>query len=1518
MAVNYAINEYDSMSRFSRRMLALFLVVEFVASFLGHIFVSVALAASSPWTQTDWSTGNFSTGSHMTTSTSGQVTLTPQEKLTNTGFETDLASWTATPTSFADESFHGSSGAIAAWPLDETVSTQLYTRTVNPADTEGRNIVLNGGFNTDTLWAKQTGWTIAGGVASANASLGALLSQSLPIIQGKYYQVTFTVLNYVSGGVRPIVATVGGSGSTVTANGTYTQTILAGSNTTFAFYVEASGFVGDIDNVSVKEINIPSSMTPASNLLTDGTMETAGTASWTAINSATLTKQTGTPYAGSQVLRVARNGVSTPGAAQTVLSSGSVYRVYGYARSDGSATPIVRHGTTTIWTGTTSTTWQSFDVVFISGATDLRISTTTNTGSQYVEFDNVVVSADTSVRSGEILQDSNMEASGTSYYSALNSTILSKDTSNPHGGTQALRTTYNGTTVGALRSIFVVGKTYRITGYARGDGTAIPRVGDAALATAFIGTSSSSWQFFDIIRVVTNVNLALYCSASSGSQYCEFDDVSVTEVSPLVGLPTNGVVIATASGANGHLTNAYSFDGTNDNVNLYSTDLNSTFNPSEGTLVAWAKVANAGAWTDGLTRNIVKIALDNNNRIEIYKRSSNNQIAALYSAGGTTINPQTSFSSTGWFQVAMTWSKSDNSAKFYINAAQQDNTSGLGTWDGNLASTTVAIGSSNSAGSTPWSGLINDVRLYNRALTDTEIANLYSGITATRDTGTKYTGTASAKLVTYDGYNGSFTQSVNVGDTSTYQLEANAYTSGGAVTSSDLELYYNGAVVATTYTDLGSGWYKLTGTVVGVASAVGAGVSVKGSKTVYLDTMSLWKYPSTGTLTSSIFDSGQGSNWGTLTYTASTPINTTAAIKIRTSDSATMTGATDFASCASISSGSDVSSNSCVTDSHRYAQYQLTLSTTDPIITATFQDFSLSFSVSDAVGPTIELDAPADNSYTNSDRPVFRFKAATDADSTVTDYDFTIDNPQGAGESAGDFTITDIPISRTTDFVTSKYTVHYDGFDDADTNNNYISLYTVSSADWSHDAMSGENDGKLRAGLVTWSVSVQDSANNLTVAARNLFVDLSPPQVRFTQINNEPIASVSYETTDQTPTIYGEIVDTLAGTDISRNQDASGPRVASGPKQMNLKIERKYLGIYKTHTLNIDRTFYACSGLEITDNKSQLCDKKLPFKFLPEEPLAFGTYKISLSGQDRANNAASDTSLILVVAPPTQQSAPKKQTEELKQVPKQQEPIPKEDLKDRVEITKPITPPVPNIFDKLLESSRTLAKNTATLTSFVMNRLVTSGNLMLAAIHNSVISFEYAIGEAYSHLAQGLPSTIRGVLLTMSREVNAVITIARIPDRIYGNFKFMLTGQFMGYSTLAAQKTRQIAANATFFVGQTAQHASADLGFSIVKLGYLLVDEPTTISNVQEEILSHSSVKITWKTNHPATGKVNYGFAPGDYDFEVQTSKRTTDHEFIITDLTPNTEYHFEVISQNQNFVYDANRTFRTLNQPVL
>lgn len=530
----------------------------------------------------------------------------------------------------------------------------------------------------------------------------------------------------------------------------------------------------------------------------------------------------------------------------------------------------------------------------------------------------------------------------------------------------------------------------------------------------------------------------------------------------------------------------------------------------------------------------------------------------------------------------------------------------------------------------------------------------------------------------------------------------------------------------------------------------------------------------------------------------------------------------------------------------------------------------------DATAPaSFDLDSPGDNSYTNSERPSFKWKATSDATSGLSKYSVEVDN----GDS-GDFSVDDIPTPRTTDYETNKYIIHYENFSDSDSTNNYISVYTKSSSEWSTDGNSGQNDGKVREGKISWKVKARDSAGNETSSSRTLFVDRTNPKVEFTQINETPFSSTSFSTTDKTPTIFGKITDTLAGADNNgqTKQDENGPKVASGPKQVEIKVEKKEGLAYSLVTLykiNMDNPYYTCDGGKTIDNNKQKCDKYLPFEYTPKESLALGSYKITLTGKDKADNTSSETVLSLNVTTFTQITTPEeRQTieEEIDELPKEE----RQKVKEELEITKPTEPPQPNVFEKTGEQITQTSKN-----------VINSAGNFIAGIFKGIgsgISFiANAIGNGYSNIANSAPGFAKNILLAVGNGVNGIIT-----------------------------GTKNQIANASFVVGEKTQGISEKVGFAFVKFGYLFVNEPTKIYDVQEMALTPTSIKISWETNHPANGKVNYGFKDGDYDFDEQSDKRTSHHEFTLSNLKPDTEYHYEVMSQNKNYVYDANRKFKT------
>jgi phage tail-like protein len=128
---------------------------------------------------------------------------------------------------------------------------------------------------------------------------------------------------------------------------------------------------------------------PPGEIIADGDMEAVGVASWLKVD-ATLTKEVTSPHGGVQCLRVAYDTADNPFTYQTPTTAGRTYRATGWARSDGTKIPSLKDGSgITLWTGTTSTAWQYFDVVYIASSSYRLYSV--GVGAGYCEFDDVSV-----------------------------------------------------------------------------------------------------------------------------------------------------------------------------------------------------------------------------------------------------------------------------------------------------------------------------------------------------------------------------------------------------------------------------------------------------------------------------------------------------------------------------------------------------------------------------------------------------------------------------------------------------------------------------------------------------------------------------------------------------------------------------------------------------------------------------------------------------------------------------------------------------------------------------------------------------------------------------------------------------------------------------------------------------------------------------------------------------------------------------------------------------------------------
>lgn len=160
------------------------------------------------------------------------------------------------------------------------------------------NTVINGTFDADANWIKSSGVSISGGKAILNAvAHGGVLYQNSLARYGKKYRITFTISDYVQGGVRVELGGIAPFSSTYSANGTYSVELTNQSPSNEALYFTSinSGSTStlNIDDVSIIPIGCVAEYLP----------ENAGNIGWVESSGNQLSGQTsGSPIS----LNVAR------------------------------------------------------------------------------------------------------------------------------------------------------------------------------------------------------------------------------------------------------------------------------------------------------------------------------------------------------------------------------------------------------------------------------------------------------------------------------------------------------------------------------------------------------------------------------------------------------------------------------------------------------------------------------------------------------------------------------------------------------------------------------------------------------------------------------------------------------------------------------------------------------------------------------------------------------------------------------------------------------------------------------------------------------------------------------------------------------------------------------------------------------------------------------------------------------------------------------------------------------------
>ncbi len=452
----------------------------------------------------------------------------------------------------------------------------------------------------------------------------------------------------------------------------------------------------------------------------------------------------------------------------------------------------------------------------------------------------------------------------------------------------------------------------------------------------------------------------------------------------------------------------------------------------------------------------------------------------------------------------------------------------------------------------------------------------------------------------------------------------------------------------------------------------------------------------------------------------------------------------------------------------------------------------------------------------------------------------------------------------------------------------------------------------LAEGENTWKVRATDTAENSSDSAQRSFtIDVTKPALaafRVTPLLDRSTAKSDFTTTSAQPKFQ------LSFTDNHQL------------RQMTLTaVRHRYL-----------------LGTEIGTTRELLVQHALSstkdeLTITPSAALPYGTYTLTVATEDAAGNVSTASRTLEISTP-----------EKLTQQPPSATTPPSEEREKEIEEGKTPSKTPPELTLPSLEKFARIRREreSANFLDFLERFLPVS---TLARFNNTIVAgldlltdrIAFATAAARDRIARALGFT-GDQLAALSDLVHrskgcgeacsvrereaasapAIAALNRTLPRFAGRSMLALrTARDRVFGTLVAarkNRNRLASTNETQLarlvepVVRTVRWAG--VGFRVAIEGISgRYDTPMVISNVAIETVEPTRAVITWQTSRQTRGKVNYGPSIS-YGNEVLITELRQDHEAVLTGLTPNTKYYFEILANDLNGgqTFDAYYGFTT------
>jgi len=113
------------------------------------------------------------------------------------------------------------------------------------------------------------------------------------------------------------------------------------------------------------------------------------------------------------------------------------------------------------------------------------------------------------------------------------------------------------------------------------------------------------------------------------------------------------------------------YDGVNSRTDVFSAAFQAAWDGDEGTMLCWARVANAGVWADGADRMVTFVGQLLIRFVDIFKDNPNNINAQRVVPANVRGVAWVAAPTTTWMCLAVTWSVAANEVRCYWDGAQQ-------------------------------------------------------------------------------------------------------------------------------------------------------------------------------------------------------------------------------------------------------------------------------------------------------------------------------------------------------------------------------------------------------------------------------------------------------------------------------------------------------------------------------------------------------------------------------------------------------------------------------------------------------------------------------------------------------------------------------------------------------------------------------------------------------------------------------------------------------------------------------